>query len=198
MNTTAEQILSFAAARPEGAMLSAKELLHLGNRGAVDRALSRLAGRGRLLRVGRGLYTLPIQTRFGEIPPKTQTIIQALTERTGETIVAHGAAAANRLGLSTQIPMREVFLTSGSSRRLQFGGRVVELRRAPSWLLRAPKSRAGEALRALEWLGPPHVEQTVSSLRGKLTEKEQAELAALRSGAPTWLAQAVSVLGSYG
>ena len=48
MSTTAEQILSVAAARPEGTMLSAKELLHLGTRGSVDRALARLVERARL------------------------------------------------------------------------------------------------------------------------------------------------------
>jgi hypothetical protein len=31
----------------------------------------------------------------------------------GETIEIHGAAAANKLGLTTQVPVREVHLTSG-------------------------------------------------------------------------------------
>jgi len=36
----------------------------------------------------------------------------------GETIAPHGAAAANRLGLTTQVPMRTTYLTSGRSRPL--------------------------------------------------------------------------------
>ena len=196
MSTTAEQILSVAAARPEGAMLSAKELLHLGTRGSVDRALARLVERGRLYRIGRGLYALPTQTRFGKIPPETGAVIRELAERTGETIVAHGIVAANRLGLSTQQPMREVYLTSGRSRERDFGGRVVVLRHAPGWMLRAPKARAGEALRALEWLGPMNIYKHLIALRAKLSEDERTELTALRAGAPNWLAQALSSLAT--
>ena len=179
-------------------MLSAKELLHLGTRGSVDRALARLVERGRLYRIGRGLYALPIQTRFGEIPPETGSVIREIAERTGETIVAHGIVAANRLGLSTQLPMREVYLTSGRSRELDFGGRVVVLRHAPAWMLRAPKARTGEALRALEWLGPERITEHLVVLRAKLSEDERAELAALSTGAPIWLAQALSSLVTDG
>jgi hypothetical protein len=43
-------------------------------------------------------------------------------------VVANGAAEANALGLTTQVPTREVFFTSGASRTLQLGSRCVELR----------------------------------------------------------------------
>lgn len=42
MQRLTSQILSYAEQLPEGTALSAKSLLHLGNRAAVDRALSRL------------------------------------------------------------------------------------------------------------------------------------------------------------
>ena len=44
---TAKRILALVEALPEGATLSAKALLHLGGRAAVDQALSRLARSGR-------------------------------------------------------------------------------------------------------------------------------------------------------
>ena len=50
-----ERIVSEIGAWPESVPVSAKRLLHLGTRAAVDQALSRLARRGQLLRVGRGL-----------------------------------------------------------------------------------------------------------------------------------------------
>ena len=46
MQRLSEQILAHAEGLPEGAPVSAKGLLHLGNRAAVDQALSRLAERG--------------------------------------------------------------------------------------------------------------------------------------------------------
>jgi len=55
MTRLSEQILAYAAGLPEGAPVSAKSLLHLGNRAAVDQALSRLTERGQLIRAGRGV-----------------------------------------------------------------------------------------------------------------------------------------------
>ncbi|MCV2367017.1 DUF6088 family protein [Roseateles oligotrophus] len=37
----------------------------------------------------------------------------------GEAIVSHGAGAANALGLTTQVPMRAIYLTSGRCRSLK-------------------------------------------------------------------------------
>ena len=63
--TIAETILAEAKTLPEGALISAKELLHLGNRAAIDQALSRLGRSMKLMRVGHGLYVRPVQSRFG-------------------------------------------------------------------------------------------------------------------------------------
>ena len=45
-------------------------------------------------------------------------MVQAIEESYRETVVAHGAAEANALGLTTQVPTREVFFTSGPSRKM--------------------------------------------------------------------------------
>lgn len=68
MHTLTKQILEHATGLPEGTPVVAKELLHLGNRAAVDQALSRLVQRGSLLRASRGIYVLPIEGRFEARP----------------------------------------------------------------------------------------------------------------------------------
>ena len=45
-----EKVLAHASTLPEGVPVTAKGLLHLGSRAAVDQALSRLTRRGALLR----------------------------------------------------------------------------------------------------------------------------------------------------
>src|ERR1700676_1867931 len=133
---------------PERVPLYAKALLHLGSRAAIDQALSRLARRGRLLRAGGGLYVRPVETRLGTPAPSVPAVLEALTATTGETIAAHGAAAANSLGLTTQVPVRTVCLTSGPSRRLNFGAQTFELQHGPRWQLSLAGRTAGDAIRA--------------------------------------------------
>jgi hypothetical protein len=196
MQTLAEQVMNHAAEMPEGTPMTAKELLHLGSRAAVDQVLSRLARRGALLRVGRGVYARPIAGRFGTRAPSTARMIEGLAAQRGETIVAHGAAAANALGLTTQVPAREVYLTSGRSRRLKLGAQAVELRHAPAWQLVLPGRGAGDVVRALAWLGPDKAAQAIRKLRRRLGPSEREEITSARPRLPTWLAREVSALVS--
>ena len=82
------------------------------------------------------------------------TKIVALSSLWGETIVPCGSDAANRFGLTTQVPVQPTYLTSGPNRRLTFGELVVHLRHAPRWQLVVPYRPAGDAVRALAWLRP--------------------------------------------
>ena len=198
MQTLAKQVLEHVAGWPEGTPLVAKELLHLGNRAAVDQVLSRLVQRGSLLRAGRGIYVLPVEGRFGIRAPSTVKMIEGLANQRGEIIVSHGAAAANALGLTTQVPMRAVYLTSGPSRRLKLGAQMIEFRHAPIWQLIFPGRTAGEVVRALAWLGPEKAGEALRKLRTKLPPSELQEVAAARGRLPTWMAREISALVSNG
>lgn len=191
MQRLTERILEYAARLPEGAPIAAKGLLHLGNRAAVDQALSRLVERGQLMRAGRGVYLLPVTSRFGTRAPSVQTAVEALAAQRGEVIVSSGAAAANTLGLTTQVPIRSVYLTSGRSRKMSLGKQVVELRHAPRWQLALAQRPAGEAVRALAWLGPEKAEAALQTLKRKLPPAAFGELVAAAPQLPTWLARSV-------
>lgn len=191
MERLSEQILLHASALPEGAPLAAKGLLHLGSRAAVDQALSRLTECGNLIRAGRGVYLRPVQTRFGRRSPSVEQAVEALAQQRGEVIVPNGAAAANALGLTTQVPVRAVYLTSGRSRTLTMGKQSVELRHAPHWQLSLAGKPAGQAVRALAWLGPEEADGALRKLKTKLPSAALAELVMAAPQFPTWLARAV-------
>lgn len=184
--------MEHAEATPEATPICPPALLHLGKRGAVNQALSRLARSGRLMRICQGVYMRPIQTRFGRCAPSVHKSLQALSELWGETIVPSGGGAANWLGLTTQNPIRSVYLTSGRNRRLYFGKHPVDLRHAPRWQLAAPHRKAGVVIRALAWLGPEEVEDSLDAVLPQLSERELDELAAARAVMPRWMAEPLS------
>ena len=192
------RILDYAATLPEATPLCPAGLLHLGNRAAVDQALSRLARSGHLIRICQGVYMLPVETRFGVRSPRVGKALAALSALWGETIVPCGGAAANCLGLTAQNPVRAVYLTSGPSRRLHFGSLTVELRHAPRWQLAAPHRKAGNLIRALAWLGPQEVESSLEAVFPTLSKNERDELAAARGIMPLWMAEPVSVCIAHG
>ena len=198
MASLPSQIMSHAADSPEGTLLCPSALLHLGGRAAVDQALSRLARKGELMRICQGVYVRPVQTRFGPRPPSLEKVLASLSALWGETIVPCGGMAANALGLTTQVPIRSVYLTSGPNRKLRLGELVVELRHAPRWQMTAPHRPAGEAVRALAWLGPKEVVAGLGAIGRKLSAEDIRELAASRAVMPAWMAEPVSAMVANG
>jgi hypothetical protein len=199
MQTVAENILSQAETLPEGALISAKEFLHLGTRAAVDQALKRLKERKELMSLYRGAYVRPVKTRFGIRAPAAEKVIEGIAATRAETVVAHGAAAANSLGLTTQVPTKLVYLTSGKSRRLKLGAQVIEMKHAPQWMLLPSHRAAGEAVRALVWMGERQAAEALTALKHKLPQSTVEELIAVRPALPAWLSKSIGqMLVSHG
>lgn len=198
MSNLADSILSAAREMPEGGLISPKEFLHLGSRAAIDKTLSRLTQEGKLLRVSRGTYVVPYQSRFGVRPPTTESIVHAIEVSCGETVVACGATEANALGLTMQVPTREVFFTSGTSRILYLGSRRVELKHGNRLQLLLDKRPAGQVIRALSWLGPEGTPAALKQLRVKIPESEWEAVRSVRVALPSWMAKAVSEAMAHG
>lgn len=191
MTTLPESILLHSQSLPEGGVLSPKEFLHLGSRAAIDQALSRLTKEGKLLRVARGTYVTPVSSRFGTRAPAPEMVVHALAAQSGEVVTPHGASAANMLGLTQQVPIREVYLTSGRTRKLKLGRSEVMVKHAPRWMLALGSGPAGAAVRALAWMGPAHVGESLAALRRTLPPSEWQTLASARAALPSWMARAI-------
>jgi hypothetical protein len=191
VNTLPEAILLHAQSLPEGGVLSPKEFLHLGSRAAIDQALSRMTKESKLLRVGRGTYVTPICSRFGTRPPAAEKVVESLAAQSGEVVAAHGAFAANALGLTQQVPIREVYLTSGRTQKLKLGRSEVLMKHVPRWMLALGTGPAGAAVRALAWMGPAHADESLATLRRTLPPSEWRALASSRAALPSWMARAI-------
>lgn len=163
-----------AAFESAGSVMTPQGLLHLGNRAAVDQALSRLTREGVLSRIERGVYVARRASSFGSRLPSVHEVIEQLKLVTGETIVPHGSAEANKLGFTTQLPVRQVYLTSGSSRKLRIGEQQVELKHAQPWELMP--GNAGALVRALSTLNRPELATYAQTAIGKLSTQEHHEL----------------------
>jgi len=191
MPNPTEAISHWIDAQPEGALIGSLDLEHLVDRNHASRALARLAQRGRLMRVACGMYVAVTASRFGPVPPPVDMVIQSLAQITGHAIVRHGAAAANALGLTTQVPARQLYLTEGRAQKLNFGKQVIEIRRAPKWMLVLGDSLAGDVTRALEWLGPDLADQAIDKLAGRTRQDDWSAMLETRKHLPTWLVMAI-------
>jgi len=193
MAVLSEQILEAAGKRPEGSLLAAKQFLALGKRDAVDQALRRLAARGQLVKITRGRYALPVRSRFGTRPPAPELALAQYSQEGAQQPVSSGAAAANALGLTTQMPAVQTYLSrSRSQKRYVFGKQQVTIRPAAAWNFLLPDRPAGQAIRALSWLGPDQASAALPTLRRVLPPQEWEALLSVRAELPLWLAELLS------
>ncbi len=95
----------------------------------VSKLLSAAAEDGRLVRLAKGIYAKPARTQYGLALPGTMQVAQAIAERDHVQILPVGETAENMFGLSEQVPMKTVFLTSGSARPIHIGERTLLFRR---------------------------------------------------------------------
>ena len=191
MNTLPETILLHAQSLPEGGGAIAQGIPASGHRAAIDQALSRMTKLSKLLRVGRGTYVTPINSRFGTRAPAPEKVVASLAAQCGEVVATHGASAANALGLTRQVPNREVYVTSVRTRKLKLGRSEVLVKHVPRWMLVLGPGPAGAAVRALAWMGPTHADESLATLRKTLPASEWRALASSRAALPSWMARAI-------
>ncbi len=134
MNNTNKKIAHIVKERIEegdkGQIYFVNNFSDLQNDQTVTKALQRLAEDGLLIRLSKGVYLYPETTRFGIIIPSVEEIVKAIAERDNVMILPSGNTALNKLGLSSQVPMNAVFLTTGSTRTIKVGNRKLLLKRA--------------------------------------------------------------------
>jgi predicted transcriptional regulator of viral defense system len=186
--STMNAILRRIRAKHRGSVFTPREFAHLGTRAAVDQALSRLQRSGRIRRLTRGVYEFPkIHPRIGVLSPSPEGVAKAMAERTGSRITISGAKAANLLGLSTQVPMQNVFWTEGPSRTIRIGNQTVSLKHvAPSKMIGAG-TEAGIVIQAVRSLGEKGVHEIpVHTLAKRLPGPVKRAVKRLTPTAPAW------------
>ncbi|MDM9646472.1 DUF6088 family protein [Rhizobium sp. S163] len=177
-----------ARAGGRGGVFTPSDFLDIAGRAAVDQALSRLVKGGKLRRLARGLYDFPkVHPQLGLLSPAPDDIAQALARETGSQLQIAGARAANDLGLTTQVPAKNTYLTDGPSRRVVLGKRVVDLRHASPKHLIAPGSAAGTVVQALRHVGAMRAGDVVQIAARRLSANDKKTLASSAVQAPAWM-----------
>ena len=170
----------------------------LGSRDAVDSALRRYRQSGRIRQLARGLYDYPrIDPNLGTLTPSPDAIARALSGRDASRLQPSGAYAANLLGLSTQIPMKIVYLTDGPSRTVQIGKKQIILKQTTPRNMATAGRISGSIIQALRHLGRQHVDDDIIvQLDRRLDAGARKQLLKDSRFAPAWIADIMRQLGN--
>ena len=158
----------------EGQILFISDFSDLnGNEKVVSRALSAEEKKGNIVRLAKGMYLRPKTTRFGIVYPSVDEMVKAIAHRDKSKVQPCGMTALNMLGLSTQVPTKYTYLTSGSSRKLKLGDRLIELKRSVPKNFVFKTTLGALLMQALKSLGKKNIsKQEIVQIR-KLIDNEK-------------------------
>lgn len=175
---------------PKGKPFTTASLRKFASSANARQVLSRLVKAGKITRAARGVFVRPKEAPYlGKVLPESQEIAQAVAQASGETIAVHGAEAARILQLSTQVPLKPTFYTTGNTRRIKSGNREIILKHVNSRKLVKPGTMIGLVISALWYLGKNNVTMTViEKIKKLLAPEEFSELLKYTHQMPAWMA----------
>jgi len=137
-----------------GVIFFPEDFEDFGSFEAVRLALHRLVKADAIVRVAHGIYVRPkTGGLMGPLLPTAEEVASALAKRDRIKTLPTGSYALNALGLSTQIPMKIVLLTDGSSRTVKVGKRTIKFKKTTSKNLQAKGNISRLVIQALKEIG---------------------------------------------
>lgn len=177
-SSSAQKINKRIYAKKRAWVFTPNDFLDITSRSNVDFVLHHLVKKGTIRRLDRGLYDFPkVHPKLGVLSPDPFIIAQAIARKDQKIVQTSGAKAANILGLSTQVPAKNVYLIQGGNKKdIKIGKNTVSLR--PTNI---PSDKNGDLisliLQALFHLGKKHISSDViKTCSQKLSQADKKKL----------------------
>ncbi len=197
MSAVTDKIMKRVRGKGRGWAFTPKDFLDLGTRASIDMALTRLVQADQIRRIGRGLYDYPkLHDKLGALTPDADTIAQAVATQSGDKVSTSGAQAANRLGISTQVPAKTSYATSGQTRVKKVAGRTIALKRSRAPILDDASPDANAVLQLLAHVGKDKIDDDlIQRLSAQIDDRDFKALTKAQPLMPGWMSDAVLKIG---
>ncbi len=167
----------------------ATDFVDLGSGKAINKALERLSVAGKLHRVSHGIY-IPISAKASDFPhtPDIDEIVLSIAARDKARLLPTGSYALYKLGLTTQVPMRIVYYTDGSPRRLKIGNYQITFKKASAKRLALKGQLSKLVIQALRDIGKSEASgEMIAKLRERLKGEDPVLIKHDLALAPEWI-----------
>jgi len=170
-----------------------------GSDDAIHQALKRLTEKDILLRIAHGIYLYPkTDPELGILYPPIDEIAKAIAKRDKARVIPTGVQALNLLGLSSQVPMKVVYLTDGAQRNISIGNQSVKFKKTSPRNLATKGEISGLVIQALREIGKGNASADQVRIIHELLQKEDpAIIKHDASLAPAWISRIISAALKY-
>lgn len=177
MESVELQIEKKIKVKSKGTLFFPDDFSQLGSSESIRKALQRLEEKKIIRRIAQGIYTRPIESKYiGEVLPSAEEVAKGIAKRDRIRIVPTGVYALNALGLSTQVPMKLVFLTDGAPREIKIGKRSIKFKKTTPKNLLAKGEISSLVIQALREIGIDNITPSEEDKIIALLKKENVNL----------------------
>ncbi len=175
-----------------GSIVFTEDFQSLGSSGAVVVALHRMIKKGVLKTLARGIYAKPKFSKLlnQEVLPSIEQVAEAIAKRDRARILPTGVYAQNILGLSTQVPLKSVYLTDGSPRKITIANRTIQFKKTTPKNLALKGNISKLVVLALKEIGKDKAtDEELKKIKTVLKKENVKDLKHDISLAPQWIAE---------
>jgi len=176
----------------QGSIVFIEDFKDYGTAGSVKIALHRLVKAKKISRLARGIYAKPKFSKLlnQEVLPSAEEVAIAIAKRDKARLLPTGAFAQNALGLSTQVPLRIVYLTDGSPRTIKIGNRTIQFKKTTPKNLALKGKISKLVVQALKDIGKGNTtQQELKKIKTLLLKEDKQDLKHDIDLAPQWIAE---------
>ncbi len=192
MTSTDDKIEQKIKSLKQGTIVFTEDFQNYGSPGAVKVALHRIVKKGLLHNLARGIYAKPTFSTLlnKEVLPGAEEVALAIAKRDKARLLPTGAYAQNALGLSTQVPLRIVYLTDGSPRTIKIGKRSIQFKKTTPKNLALKGKISKLVVQALKDIGKDKATpQELEKIQSLLLKEDKQDLKHDIALAPQWIAE---------
>ena len=148
---------------------SIKDVISLSSYDNLRKNLERMTKEGSIRRIIRGIYDIPKYNNIFNMynVPSINGVANALARNFNWNIYPSGNAALNILGLSTQIPSKYIYISSGPYRKYECENIIIEFKHASQNETNSFSYNTNLIIQALKELGKDNVNDEVLSMISK-------------------------------
>ncbi len=192
--TVSNKIENIITKSEKGKLLFVSDFTQYGNYDTVRKSLQRLANKGIIIRISKGIYYYPkTDELFGVLYPTADEIGKAIAQRDRARIIPTGAYAQHLLGLSTQIPMNIVYLTDGSTRKVKIGNQTIIFKKTSPKNLSFESKLSSLIIQALKSKKEKNITQSEKQKLAEIIKQSKEEVLIKNDiqNAPVWIQKIV-------
>ena len=176
--------------RPNNNVFVVSDFIEHADYETVKKSLARLEKKGKIRRIIRGVYDKPAFSKIINeyAAPSLPAVAEALARNYNWTICPCGDTVLNEFGLSTQVPARQTYISSGPYRKYEIGERTLEFKHASSKEIEGRAKTTARVVQALKTVKDKNIDaKTIDVIGKRLSREEKQALFNDAKTAPIWM-----------